>query len=401
MRILQINSVCGVGSTGRITTDLYSFLEEQGHECCIAYGRGTAPEIYNTIRIGSNLDVYLHALYTRIFDKTAFASKKATKELIKKVIQYNPDIIHLHNIHGYYINLELLFKFLKKSRKPVIWSLYDCWSFTGHCCHFDYVGCSKWKTGCNQCILKKIYPASLLCDNSKENYLRKKSIITNYNKLIIVPPTKWLSDLVKESYLSKFPTVIIPSGIDLEVFKPTQSDLRTKFRLEDKNVVLGVSNGFSINKGSKYFIELANHLSEEYKVVLIGVPKEKRHLFPENVLALPRTNNTTELAQFYSMADVFVNPTLQETQGLTNIEALACGTGVVTFNSGGCPESIDQSCGYVVERDDLNGLMKAVILACKTPFDSNACIHKSHLYNKSKIYKEYLKLYEDSTEAGR
>ncbi|MDD3173537.1 MAG: glycosyltransferase, partial [Herbinix sp.] len=257
MRILQINSVCGVGSTGRITTDLYKVLEDQGHECCICYGRGTAPKTLNTIRIGSDLDIYKHALYTRITDKTAFASKKATERLIHQMKQYNPDIVHLHNLHGYYINLKLLFNYFKESGMPVIWSLYDCWSFTGHCCHFDYIGCNKWKSGCYQCEQKKNYPKSLFYDNSKANYLRKKSIITSYNRIIIVPPTKWLSNLLMESFLSDYPTVIIPSGIDLEVFKPTKSDLRTKYQLKNKYIILGVLNGFQKNKGSKYFIELA------------------------------------------------------------------------------------------------------------------------------------------------
>ncbi|MHB8132245.1 MAG: glycosyltransferase, partial [Mobilitalea sp.] len=368
MRILQINSVCGVGSTGRITTNLYHVLVEQGHECCISYGRGTAPESINTIKIGTDLDVYKHALYTRITDKTAFASKKTTQRFIEEVIKYNPDIIHLHNIHGYYVNIELLFRYFKESGKPVIWTLHDCWSFTGHCYHFDYIGCEKWKTGCYQCKHKKDYPASFIFDHSKENYLRKKALITSSDRLILVPPTKWLSTLVSESYLSKFPRVIIPNGIDLDLFKPTGSDLRRKYLLENKYIVLGVSNGFSEYKGSKYFALLAKNLTDEYKVVLIGVKEEERRLFPNNVLLLPRTNNTTELAEFYTLADVFVNPTLQETQGLTNIEALACGTPVVTFNSGGSPECIDSSCGYVVERDDGEGLIKAVKQACIAPF---------------------------------
>ncbi|MDD3174302.1 MAG: glycosyltransferase, partial [Herbinix sp.] len=181
-----------------------------------------------------------------------------------------------------------------------------------------------------------------------------------------------------------------------EVFKPTKSDLRTKYQLKNKYIILGVLNGFQKNKGSKYFIELANNLPEDFKLIILGINKASERLFPENVLVLPRTNNTTELAQFYTMADVFVNPTLQETQGLTNIEALACGTGVVTFNSGGCPESIDKNCGYVVERDDLSELIKAIISACKTPFDSNYCIQRAKLYDKSKLYNEYIKLYEFS-----
>jgi glycosyltransferase involved in cell wall biosynthesis len=396
LRILQINTVCGVGSTGRITTDLYKVLEEKGHECCIAYGRGTAPKELNTIRAGSDWDVYKHALYTRLFDKTAFASKKATKRLIDKIRQYDPDIIHLHNIHGYFINLKLLFEYLKESKKAVIWSLYDCWSFTGHCCHFDYAGCNKWKTGCYRCEQRKEYPASWLLDHSKENYRTKKSIITGCNTLTIVPPTKWLSDLVGESYLGSYPRVIIPSGIDLDIFRPTENDFRAKYKLENQYIVLGVSNGFGKFKGSKYFTGLAARLPDGYQLVMIGVKEEERKLFPEKVLVLPRTNNAAELAGFYTMADVFVNPTLQETQGLTNIEALACGTGVVTFDSGGSPDCIDDSCGYVVKRGDSDGLLEAVISACQKPFDRNACIQRAGLYDKTKLYQDYIRLYEEN-----
>ena len=395
MRILQINSVCGVGSTGRITTDLYKVLQEQGQDCCICYGRGTAPAAIHSIRIGSDKDVYLHALYSRITDKTAFASRRATKELIHKIIEYNPDIIHLHNLHGYYINLELLFCYLQNAGKPIIWSLYDCWSFTGHCCHFDYVGCDKWKAGCYQCQQKKEYPISYIYDNSKKNYLKKKALITGCDRINIVLPTRWLLGVAQESYLNKFPTFVIPSGIDLDAFQPTPSDFRKKYNLEGKHIVLGVSNGFSKFKGSRYFIELAKYLPEDYKVVMVGVKEEERKLFPKNVLVLPRTNQTAQLAQFYTMADVFVNPTLQETQGLTNIEALACGTGVVTFQSGGSPEGIDESCGYVVEREDFQGLLKAVIRSCNNPFESDVCRKRACLYDKSKLYQDYLDLYKN------
>lgn len=395
MKILQINSVCGVGSTGRITTDLYKELQKQGHECCICYGRGSAPKGLQTLKIGSDMDVYKHVLYTRITDKTAFASKKATEGFIHKVKQYNPDIIHLHNLHGYYINIEILFDYFKEFQKPVIWSLYDCWSFTGHCSHFDYAGCDKWKSGCYRCIQKKEYPASLLLDRSALNYQRKKAIITSCPRLILVPPTKWLSDQVKESYLGAFKSVTIPSGIDLQAFHPAENSLRARYELENNYVVLGVSNGFDKFKGSHYFIKLAEQLPEEYKVVLIGVNEENRHIYPDNMLVLPRTNSSEELSEFYTMADVFVNPTLQETQGLTNIEALACGTGVVTFKSGGSPECIDESCGIAVNRDDLQGLLQAVIKACEAPFDSDACRQRAGLYDKTRLNPLYIKLYEE------
>jgi glycosyltransferase involved in cell wall biosynthesis len=397
VKVLQINSVCGIGSTGRIVTDLYKVIEEHGHRCCVSYGRGFSPNTVNSIRVGTEFDVYSHVLYNRITDKMGFASIRATKKFIEQVEEYDPDIIHLHNIHGYYINIEILFEYLKRSKKPVIWSLYDCWSFTGHCAHFDYTGCDKWKTGCHHCEQKRIYPASYFFDNSKKNYNRKKFLINTLDNITIVSPTNWLSTVVKESYLKDFPTTTIPSGIDLKVFKPTQSGFRSKYNLENKFVVLGVSNGFSENKGSNYFIELAKNLPKDYKLVMVGVKDKERKQIPNNVLVLPRTSNTTELAQIYTEANVFVNPTLEETQGLTNIEALACGTSVVTFNSGGSPECIDSSCGVVVEKGDLKGLLKAISQTSKVPFDSKSCIDRAKLFDKSKLFEKYIKLYEEVT----
>ena len=400
MKIIQINSVCGIGSTGRIATDLYQVLAQKGHECCIAYGRKLAPEGIPAYRIGSDMDVSLHAAYTRITDRTAFASKKATRKLIDMIIGYNPDIIHLHNLHGYYIHLGVLFQYLNQVKKPVIWSLYDCWPFTGHCCHFDYIGCEQWRTGCRHCKQKREYPASVLFDQSKKNYQQKKSLIRGCDSLVLVSPTQWLSDLLKDSYLNQFPTYFIPSGIDLEVFRPMESNFRECYGLSNQFIVLGVSNGFSKFKGLDYFVRLAKQLPEEYQLILIGVSKEQRHRFPRKVILIDRTNDAAELARYYSMADVFVNPTLQETQGLTNIEALACGTGVVTFNSGGSADCIDKSCGFVVERDNFEELLQTVIQACQCPFERKACIQKATDYDKNKLYDDYIELYKEVLGKG-
>ena len=396
MRILQINSVCGIGSTGRITTGLYQALVQQGHDCCIAYGRGKAPEDIHTIRIGTNRDVYLHALYTRLTDKTGFASRGATKKLIKKIIQYKPDIIHLHNMHGYYINIELLFEYLNTAKIPVIWSLYDCWAFTGHCCHFDYVGCDKWKTGCRKCVQKGEYPTSFVIDNSKWNYHEKKSLILDCEKLMIVTPSMWLDNLVKKSYLNKFPTKIIPSGVDLTSFAPLPNNIRKKYKIIAKYIVLGLSNGFGKFKGMEYFIRLSKYLSQDYQIILVGVTEEQKKHFPSNIMCIPKTNHLKELAEFYTAADVFVNPTLQESQGLTNIEALACGTGVVTFRSGGSPECVDESCGIVVERENLKELYDAVVKSCFQPFDMEACIRRARKFDQSGSYRNYIELYESN-----
>ena len=229
MKVLQINSVCGIGSTGRIATDINNILIEQGHESYIAYGRDLPRNCGTSIRIGTKCDNYTHGVLTRVFDKHGFGSRKATQDFIKEVKKLDPDIIHLHNIHGYYINIEILFDYLKEAYKPVIWTLHDCWAFTGHCSYFDYIGCTRWETQCYSCPGKRSYPASAFLDNSKMNYSRKKAIFTGIKNLTIVTPSKWLAGLVKQSYLKKYPVKVINNGIDLEVFRPIKNDLRENY----------------------------------------------------------------------------------------------------------------------------------------------------------------------------
>ena len=387
MKILQINSVCGVGSTGRIATDLYKVLEEQGHECKIAYGRGNAPEGIDSIKIGSNLDNYAHVFKTRVFDKHGFGSINATKKFIEEVKDYDPDIIHLHNIHGYYINIEILFNYLKEANKPVIWTLHDCWAFTGHCAYFDYVGCDKWKEGCNKCPQKQGYPTSNVLDNSKYNYEKKKELFTSVKNMTIVTPSKWLANLVKESFLGKYQVEVINNGIDLEVFKPTESNFRVKHNLEDKFIVLGVASVWEERKGLKYFVELSERLSEDYKIVIVGVNEKQKKELQQNILAITRTNNVKELAEIYTAADVFVNPTLEDNFPTTNLEALACGTPIITFNTGGSIECVNENCGVVIKQNNIDELYQTIIELKK---DWNIEVNR---YDKKYKYNEYLYLY--------
>lgn len=351
LKILQINSVCGFGSTGRIATDLYKVIEEQGHECVIAYGRGQAPKNIKTIKIGSNMDNYIHVAKTRILDKHGFGSRKATLEFIEKIREYDPDIIHLHNIHGYYINIEILFNYLKESGKKIIWTLHDCWAFTGHCAYFDYVGCSRWKTGCYRCPQKKEYPTSNFKDNCKWMYEKKRQLFTSIDKtnLTIATPSNWLAGLVKESYLGGYNVKVINNGVDLEIFKPIKSNFRERYNIGNKKIILGVASYWDRRKGLNYFVDLSENLDEGYQIVVVGVSQKQKKELPNNIIAITRTNNINELVEIYNSADIFFNPTLEDNFPTTNLEALASGTPVVTYNTGGSPEIIDDNNGDVVD----------------------------------------------------
>lgn len=395
LTVVQINSVCGIGSTGRIATDIHHTLTESGYMSYVAFGRGLPKNCDNTITIGNNYDNYLHVGLTRLLDKHGFGSVKATQEFIKNLEEINPDIIHLHNIHGYYINIEMLFNYIKQNNKRVIWTLHDCWAFTGHCTHFDYVGCNKWRTGCFNCPEKNEYPKSLFMDNSEVNYLRKKEIFTGVKDLTIITPSKWLANLVKQSFLREYKINVINNGINLNIFKPsTSSEFRMNHNLVNKFIILGVANVWNRKKGLNYFIELSNNLEEDEVIVLVGLTKKQVKQLPEQIIGIPLTNSTKELAEIYSAADIYLNPTLEDNFPTTNIEALACGTPVFTFDSGGSYECLDEKCGRVIILKNTKGIRDSIkIYRTSKLFNSSNCINKASQYNMKNQYREYLNLY--------
>lgn len=337
----MINVVCGIRSTGRICTDLAKSLEAQGHEVKIAYGRETVPTEFEkyAVRIGNDWDVRFHGLKARLFDGMGFGSRRATKNFIRWIEEYNPDVIHLHNIHGYYLNVRILFDYLRKCDKKIIWTMHDCWSFTGHCMYFDYENCDGWKHGCGNCPQKSVYPKRIGIDHSKRNYRVKKELFTGIKNLTIVTPSQWLAELVKQSYMRKYDVKVIHNGVDTDVFKPTESQIRCSYGLADKTVILGVAAVWDRRKGLEDFIELSKRLDESYKIILVGLTKDQMSDLPSNIIGIERTNSVQDLVKLYSAADVFVNPTKEDNYPTTNLEAIACGTPVVTYNTGGSPES--------------------------------------------------------------
>jgi putative colanic acid biosynthesis glycosyltransferase len=396
MRVLQINSVCGIGSTGRIATDIHNILIEQGHESYIGYGKKISQNCDTSIKIGDNVDVYLHAILTRLLDKHGFASIKATKQFIQKIDKINPDVIHLHNIHGYYINIEELFNYLKSANKRVVWTLHDCWAFTGHCAHFDYIACEKWKTGCYDCPQKSEYPKSIFIDNSKNNYLRKKSSFLGVRDLTIVTPSNWLANLVRESFLKEYPVEVINNGVDLRVFKSTNSNFREKNNLQESFVILGVANIWNEKKGLDTLIRISNMLDESMKIVIVGLTQKQKERLPRNILGITKTADIKELVNIYTAADVFVNPTLEDNFPTTNLESLACGTPVITFKTGGSIESIDETTGFLVEKGNITELINKINKIQQNGKQRYyySCINKANrLFSKNDRYLDYLKIY--------
>lgn len=396
MRIALIN-LGNFGSTGLIMRSAAEMAQKAGHEVMSAYPenlKNLPKGEYDTI-ICSNLE---RRINERIAYETGIRGKQgwiSTRRFLRKLDHFSPDIIHLHNLHNNYINLELLFNYIKKHNIRVIWTLHDCWSFTGQCPHFTMAKCDKWKTGCHDCPSFHEYPRSKV-DRTKEMWKLKKKWFTGVQNITIVTPSQWLADLVKQSYLKDYPVKVIHNGIDLSVFKPTESNFREKYDISaSKKILLGVAFGWGIKKGLDVFIELAGRLdNEKYQIVLVGTDENVDKQLSKNIISIHRTQNQKELAEIYTAADLFVNPTREEVLGLVNIEANACGTPVLTFRTGGSPECIDNTCGSVVECDDIDALEEMIDKICCTGlFSEENCIIHSKQFDADNVYREYLSLY--------
>ena len=391
VKVLQIN-IFGNLSTGRIAVDIYRTLISEGHQGVIAFARNSVPDDVPYIKIGNKFSVYCDGILTRLTDRAGFHSQSATCKLITEIQKYDPDIIHLHNLHGYYINVEILFEFLKKYGKPIVWTLHDCWAFTGHCCYYSMAGCKKWIEGCHDCKQIHTYPKSLFIDNSTNNYRKKQRLFTSIPNLQLVTVSKWLEREVKKSFLKDLPCTTIYNGIDLDNFKPTDSKFREEYGLKNKIIILGVASTWDVRKGLNDFINLSFMLSEEYKIVVVGVNKKEKEKLPKSILGIERTNSVKELAEIYTVTDVFFNASVEETFGLPTIEAMACGTPVIVYNSTALPEVVDENSGYVVKEHDLDAVVDCIKKIRK--FSSESIIENVGRYSKQTMTREYVKLYE-------
>lgn len=400
-KLFQINVVANSGSTGKIAEQIGVLAENKGWDCYMAYGRWAYNSSLKLYKIGSKKDIYLHGLKSILFDKHALGSVGATLSLIDEINKVKPDIIHLHNIHGYYLNLPVLCDFLAEYKKPIVMTLHDCWTITGHCVHFQDIGCDKWKNGCHHCPNLKGYPKSLFIDNSRNNWIIKKESFQKILSLLtIVPVCNWLGDIVSQSYLKNASRKVIVNGIDLEVFKPysDMSSLRKKYEVDNKYVLLAVSNGWNSTKGFEDILWLRNKLSDEFIFILVGVSPNQKKKLPKGIIGVCRTENVSQLVELYSMADVFLNPTYQDTLPTVSIEALSCGTPVIGYDTGGSADIIDETVGMLIERGDKEKLYSSLlkIKSVRKDFYSDRCREKAlSLFNNQECYQNYLDLYNN------
>ena len=351
MKYLFINSVAGFGSTGRIAAEKCRELMAEGHKCVLAFGRMQANcDDIQTVQIGTSLDYKIHGVRCRLLGDHGFGSKAATRKFLDWVKQYDPDVIWLHNIHGYYIHIGLLFQYLRSCGKEIIWTLHDCWAFTGHCAYFDFARCDRWKTGCHHCPQKGAYPASVGLDGSRSNYEKKKQLFTGIPNLRLTVPSYWLESRVKQSFLKDYPVEVVYNTINREVFKPTPGNFRENHGLEGKIILLGVASVWDARKGLQDFVELSGLLDDRYRIVLIGLTQEQIAALPAGMLGLPRTNSMAELVAAYTEADIFLNPSVEETFGMTAMEARACGTEAIVYEDTACEEIVNQFGGIAVPR---------------------------------------------------
>ena len=408
MKLLQINPVIRQNtSTGRIMQEIAELAAQHGWECYIAYSRGRdgirACNV-KTVPVGDKWSVVWHGIMTRLFDRHGLASDRATRNFIKEIERIRPDIIHIHNIHGYFLNYKILFEYLAKADIPVVWTVHDCWLYTGHCYYYASVGCGKWKTQCERCTQKTAFPASILFDRSKQNYIDKKNAFTSLSNLTLVTVSEWMKNEMSHSFLNVCNFQVIHNGIDLDVFD-VQNDKRARerYRLGDKKIILGVASIWSEEKGWNDFMRMADMLDDDEVIVLVGVNEKQIKLLPKNIVGIRRTENILQLAELYAAADAFVNPTWQDNYPTVNMEAIACGTPVVTYRTGGSVETITEDTGMIVEQGDIRGLLdgvRAIRAEGKEYYQKRCRAYAIAHFRKEERYAEYLKLYERLVVSG-
>lgn len=341
----HINTVPN-GSTGGIMMREHRELLAAGNDSYAFWGRGRDAEDDHECKFASDIGVKIDVLQTRLDGRAGFHSEQATKRLLAHLDRINPDIVHLHNLHGYYLNIAMLFDWLAHHDCKVEWTLHDCWAFTGHCAYFTYVGCSQWQSHCahtEPCPQLNTYPKTFCKSSCAKNFEDKRRLFTRIpaERMTLVTPSCWLEGLVKKSFLRQYPVVVRHNEIDRTVFKPTPSDFKERVGIGDRFMILGVASPWTERKGLGDFMRLARELdSERFAIVLVGLSKRQIDELPDGIIGIMRTDSQRELAEIYTAADLFFNPTREDNFPTVNLEAEACETPVITYDTGGCYETI-------------------------------------------------------------
>lgn len=392
MKIVQINTTCGAGSTGKICVAVSELLTQSGVENHILYTSGHSEHPAGK-KYMSAPEVKLQALKSRVLGNYGFQSKQATRRLLEELDRIAPDIVHLHNLHGHNVHLGDLLTYLKTKKIKVFWTFHDCWAFTGYCPHYDMIGCARWQTGCGQCPQRNRF--SWFFDRSYALYEKKKQLLTGLD-LTIITPSEWLAEQVKQSFLQDCPVQVIRNGINLSVFQPEKSDFREKYGIaEDKLILLGVAFDWGQRKGLDVFLHLAQKLDpDKFQIVLVGTDDSVDKQLPSNIISIHRTANQAELVEIYTAADLLVNPTREDTFPTVNMESLACGTPVLTFRTGGSPEMLDEQTGRVVECDDEEALYQALLSMAEHPVGRADCLRRATQFDEKDRFREYVTLYK-------
>lgn len=392
MKVLQINSFFSIGGPPRIVKGVYDTIIRNGDECLLASSRGEPISGMNIYRIGNSMTTYACALSSRFLDNDGFAAIKATRRLVEKIKEYDPDIIQIHNLHGYYINIEILFEYLKTCGKPIVWTFHDCWPMTGHCPHFTMAKCEKYKKGCYHCPLKKEYPSSYFIDNSKRNWERKKAAFTGAGNMTIVCVSQWLEAMVKESFLSQYNTQVIYNGVNLEPFKRVKSDFREVYGVEGKKLLLGVALHWVARKGLYDYIDLAKILDDSYRIVMVGLSEGEVKNLPKNIIPVPPIFNDHMLAKIYSACDLYINLSYEETFGMTSVEALACQTPIITYDLTAVPEVARIFNAPVVQAGNIEALKKTIEHHFENPRKEQ---YNVLMFEQKAQYQKYYDLYTE------
>ena len=402
-KLLQINPVVRLNtSTGRIMKEIGEIAQAAGWESYIAYSRardGVPPHSSQLVPVGNRLDLLIHWLATRLFDAHGLASKRATRQLVRRIREIDPDIVHIHNVHGYFLNYPLLLSYLAERGKPVIWTIHDCWLFTGHCYHYVAAGCDKWQSGCHDCPQKRAFPASWLLDRSRRNYAAKRQALTALPELTLVTVSEWMRLEVAKSFLKEVPCRVIHNGIDLETFQPQPDpEVQRRFGISAPHYVLAVASIWLPQKGIADLVRLAGLLAPDEGLVVVGrISEEQKARFPAGVTFIPRTENAAALAALYTSALALVNPTWQDNYPTVNLEAIACGTPVITYRTGGSVESVTEQTGFVVEQGDVEGMAACIRMIRARGKDCYAETCRAYAlqhFDKKQRFQDYIRLYE-------